>query len=315
MAIRLWSFALLSAACLLTTSAIAAETVFPPGSRFGLVPPAGFEASPSGRGFEDKQNRSAILILEMPQQAFPEIEKAMTADALKKQGVAVAFRESIPLKDGKGTLIAGRQVVDGVALRKWILLGSTSNATALVTAMVPEDAQKVHSDASLRAALASLEVRTAVPVEEMLSLLPYKLNDLAGMRPIRIEATTVFMTDGPKDTLDGAEQPAMAITAAPGGPAEQAQRENFARTLFTGFSGYKDMRILSADTIRLGGVQTHQLLAEAKDAKTDADVKIVQWVRFGNGAYIRTVGIARSDIWVDMFARFRAVRDGIGARS
>jgi hypothetical protein len=315
MHIRFLSLTLLTAFCLLATPVLAADAVFPPGSHFGLVPPPGFEASATGRGFEDKQNRSIILLLEMPPQAYAEVEKAMTADTLRKQGVAVAFRESISLKDGKGTLIAGRQVVDGVAVRKWILLGSTSKATALITAMVPEDAKNIHSDAALRTALASLEMRASVPVEEMLSLLPYKLNDLAGMRPFRVEGTTVFMTDGPKDTLDGAEQPAMAITAAPGGPAEQPQRENFARTLFTGFSGYKEMRVISADIIRLGGVQTHQLLAEAKDAKTDADVKIVQWVRFGNGAYIRTVGLARTEIWPELFTRFRAVRDGIGGRS
>ncbi len=305
---------MLFAVCAFAAAGHAADVVFPPGSKVGLAPPPGFEASPSGRGFEDRQNRSAILILEMPPQAYAEIEKAMTADQLKKQGVAVAFREQVPLKDGKGTLIAGRQVIDGVAVRKWIMLGTTPQATALVTVMVPEEAQKVYPDAALRTALVSFETRTNVPTDELLSLLPYKLNDLGGLRPFRVEATTVFLTEGEKDTIAPTEQPVLVISAAPGGPAEQPQRENFARNLFSGMQGMNDLRIVSADTIRLNGVQTHQILAEAKDAKTDANIKVVQWVRFGNGAFIRFLGMANTEAWPEAFTRFRAVRDGMGGR-
>ena len=104
------------------------------------------------------------------------------------------------------------------------------------------------------------------------------------------------------------------ISAAPGGPDENLQRDNFARNLFAGYAGLKDVHILGTDLIRLAGQQTHQLMAEAKDAKTDADVKLVQWVRFGNGAYLRFLGVAKADSWSDAFPRFRAVRDGVGPR-
>jgi hypothetical protein len=241
-----------------------------------------------------------------------EVEKAMTVDTLKKQGLAVGFRENVTLKNGRGVLIAGRQTVENVPLRKWILVGSTPDATALVTALVPDDARGTYPDATMRAALASLETRPSVPVDELLSLLPYKLNDLAGLRPFRVEAASVFLTEGPKDTIEGTEQPLLVISAAPGGPAELPQRENFARNLFTGLGAFTDVRVLGTDTIRLAGVQTHQLLAEAKDTKSNVDVKLVQWVRFGSGAFIRFLGIARADAWPDAFTRFRAVRDGLG---
>jgi len=106
----------------------------------------------------------------------------------------------------------------------------------------------------------------------------------------------------------------LVISAAPGGPDETQQRDNFAHNLFAGYAGLKDVHILGTDLIRLAGQQTHQLMAEAKDAKTDADVKLVQWVRFGNGAYLRFLGIAKADSWSDAFPRFRAVRDGVGPR-
>ncbi|MGZ5939330.1 MAG: hypothetical protein ACXWLD_04830 [Rhizomicrobium sp.] len=306
--------AVLFATIFVAMPARAGDIAFPAGSKFGMAPLAGFITSGNGHGFEDAKNKAAILIVEMPVQSYPEIEKAMTVDALKKQGVAVAFRENVKLKDGKGVLIAGRQVIDGVTLRKWLLLGTSADGAALVTALVPDSAKDVYSDAAMRTMLTSLEYRPTIPPDEILSLLPYKLADLGGMRPFRVEGPIVFLTEGPKDTSDANEQPLLIVSAAPGGPAEQPQRENFARTLFSGVPGFSEMRVVSSDIIRLGGAQTYQLMAEAKDAKTDTNMKFVQWIRFGNGAYIRMVGVSRTENWPDAFTRFRAVRDGLGPK-
>jgi hypothetical protein len=86
--------------------------------------------------------------------------------------------------------------------------------------------------------------------------------------------------------------------------------------MFTGLADFKDIRIVSGDMLRLGGgsMPTHELQAEAKDAKTDTPMKLVQWVRFGSGAYVRMIGIARGDAWSKDFPRFRAIRDGVSPR-
>jgi hypothetical protein len=55
-------------------------------------------------------------------------------------------------------------------------------------------------------------------------------------------------------------------------------------------------------------------VATAKDARTGADVTVVQWLRFGGGAYLHMIGVAPTDAWVASYARFRQVRDGIEAR-
>jgi hypothetical protein len=299
----------------LATGPARAEAVFPPGSKVGLAPPAGFKPSENFRGFEEKLSGAAILTLELPAQAYGDIEKAMTRPALKKQGVIVEKREALALKSGKGVLLVGRQEADGKLMRKWILLGATPVLTALVTVLVPDSAKGTYSDAAIRQALASVEVRDSVPIDEQMGLLPYRVDELGGLRASRVVApNTVILTAGPKDTLDATEQALLVISAAPGGPDETQQRDNFARNLFAGYAGLKDVHILGTDLIRLAGQQTHQLMAEAKDAKTDADVKLVQWVRFGNGAYLRFLGIAKADSWSDAFPRFRAVRDGVGPR-
>src|SRR5438105_4608785 len=97
------------AIALAASPVLAADAVFPTGSKIGLVPPPGLVPSESFRGFEDRANNTAILLVEMPAQAYRDVEKAMTNDSLKKQGVLVEKRENVPLPDGKAVLMVGKQ--------------------------------------------------------------------------------------------------------------------------------------------------------------------------------------------------------------
>jgi hypothetical protein len=52
-------------------------------------------------------------------------------------------------------------------------------------------------------------------------------------------------------------------------------------------------------------------MAEAKDARSGADVMVVQWLRFGSGGFLQMTGIGRVDVWTRTLARLRTVRDSI----
>jgi hypothetical protein len=163
----------------------------------------------------------------------------------------------------------------------------------------------------------TLAMRAAVPMEEQLSLIPFQLTELSGLRAVRVlGGTGIMLTDGAKDAPTPSDQPVFVAMIGQGGPEQAADRANFARNLFTGLSDFKDVRIISGDMLRLGGgnLPTHELQAEAKEALTDTPIRLVQWVRFGPGVFIRMVGIVRADQWSATFPRFRAVRDGIGPR-
>ena len=148
-------------------------------SRVGLVPPAGMVVSKSFGGFEDVAKDSAILIAAQPPAAYPEIEKGLAADVLKKNGITVDNREEMKFDFGKGTLVIGKQTADKTRYRKWLLNVQTKELTALVNVHIPEQ-ETAYPDAVLRAALATLAVRATIPDAEKLSLLPFTLSDLAG---------------------------------------------------------------------------------------------------------------------------------------
>lgn len=317
MMLRFIALFLLFTVSLGSVPAAAAEPVFPLGSRMGFVPPPGFVVSKRFPGFENPDTRSSIVVATLPSQAYAGLEASIATDALKKQGITEDKRETLTLANGKALLVMGTEEENGQKFRKWMLLGQLPDGVALVAVLVPDTALKTYSDGVIRASLSTMAVRAAVPLEEQIALMPFKLNDLSGLRPIRVLGSTgVLLTDGARETSTAGDQSIFAVMIGQGGPEQATDRANFALTLFrNGLGDIKDPHIISGDMLRLGGnLATHELQAEAKEAFTDTPVKVVQWVRFGSGTFIRMIGIARADQWPAAFPHFRAVRDGVAPR-
>jgi hypothetical protein len=289
----------------------AADAVFPLASHVGLVAPATMQPSQSFRGFEDRDAKASILILEVPAQAYAGVEKQLTPEALKKDGLVEEKRETITLNGAKGLLLAGTQENDNKKYRKWLLLASWPEGASLIAFQVPDENKSKYPEASVRATLLSVTLRPVVPVDEQLGLVPIRFDDLSGMRPFRVLGnSSVFLTEGTSDPKETSEQPLFIVSIGPGGPEQASDRANFSRQLFFSLSEFKDLRIVGTDVLRLDNLQTYEIQAEAKDPKSDAPMKLVQWIRFGNGGFIRFVGMARADAWANAFPKFRAVRDG-----
>jgi hypothetical protein len=292
----------------------AAEVIYPPGSRLGIVPPSGMVTSNNFLGFEDPDTNAAIILSSLPPETYAELEKTISAEALKRQGVTLEKREAMSLPTGKAFLVIGRQEVDKTKVRKWILIGSSPALTALVTVQIPQTVKNPYSDAAIREALATLAIRTTVPVEEQLSLLPFKIADFAGFRVGGVVlGRAVILSDAP------AEMPAQShtnivVSVAPGGPAQTNDRDAFARDLFATISNVRDVRVVSSESLRIVGQPGHQILAQARDPAGTTILTVVQWLRFGGGGYLQLIGIARADAWHEAYPRFRAVRDGIDPR-
>src|SRR5947207_15344511 len=74
-------------AILFGTAALAADPVFPPGSRVGLLPPPGMTPGASFQGFEDRANRVALLISEVSAHTYEKIAQAFTPEAIRASGM------------------------------------------------------------------------------------------------------------------------------------------------------------------------------------------------------------------------------------
>jgi hypothetical protein len=315
MMLRFIAFFLLFTVSAGALPASAADLVYPLGSHLGFVPPPGFVVSKRFPGFENPDTKSSMVLATLPSQAYGDLEKSISPETLKAQGVVEEKRDSLTLAHGKALLVVGTDVdKERGKIRKWMMLGQLPEGVALVAVVVPEQAFKTFTDDVIRTSLKSLAVRTEIPMGEQLALIPFKLNDMSGLHPVRVLGNSgVILTYGDKLSAQPTEQPFFAVQIGQGGPEQTPERDNFARNLFTDLREMKDVRIVSGDMLRLGGgaLATHELQAEAKEAFSNTPMKLVQWVRFGNGTFIRMLGIARADQWTTAFPHFRAVRDGV----
>jgi hypothetical protein len=295
--------------------ASAADPTFPVGSRLGLVPPSGMVPSRTFEGFEDADKNASIFLTTLPTAAFSQLDKSMVPEAMKQQGIDVDKRESMNVPAGKGFLLSGKQATDKGPIRKWLLVAAADNLTALVSVQVPEEAT-AYSDQTVRAALETLTARPRVPEAEQLSLMPFKIGDLAGFHvDDALPGRAIVLSDAATDHSDGGANNSpnarMFIAAQSGGPEEPGDRQNFARVAFDQIVGIKEVHIQDAEPLRISNQPGYQTLAKAKDLETGNDVMVVQWLRFGTGGFIRMIGIARADGWVDTLNRLRTVRDSI----
>jgi hypothetical protein len=285
----------------------AADPTFPLGSRIGLVPPPGMVPSRTFEGFEDPDKNAAILIATLPPAAYAELEKTSVADMFKKQGVNFERREPIQLGFAKGFVAIGKQVVDKTTYHKWLLVAPAGDLTALLTVQVP-DQDKSYPDSAVMAALATVAVRGSVPDAERLGLLPFTVGEMAGFHIEDVMPGRALML---VDPTNGGLDARLLIAALQGGPVDPNNRDTFAKMAFDEIGGIKNVHITMAEPLRIGGQAGFQTVAQAKDSRTDTDVMVVQWLRFGSGGFLQMIGIARADTWSGMFTRLRTVRDSI----
>jgi hypothetical protein len=302
------------AGLMLAAPAYAADPVFPVGSRVGLVAPAGFTPSTKFAGFENPQASAAILIVELPAEAYPEVEKSFTDEALKARGMTVQLREALTFKDGKGFFVSGPQESGGQKRHENVMVATVGGMATIVSLQTIEESRATLTDAVVRDTFKSLAVRKQVPESERLAVLPYKIGDLAKFRIVRSGREGVaILTDGPNDEVTAVQQPFVLIAVAPGAQPKPEDRDAFARRLLGSAPGMKEIKITRAEPLRLGQAQGYEIVADAKDS-SGTDVTMVQWLRFGQSAYLQMFAVVRKPAWNEVFPRLRTIRDSIEPR-
>jgi hypothetical protein len=303
------------ASLMLALPALAADPVFPVNSRVGLVPPPGFTPSTKFPGFENQQANAAILFVELPAEAYADLEKGFTDEALKARGMTVQSRQPISVTDGRAFVVAGPTEAGGQKRHDTVMVANLSGLAAIVSVQMIEASRATLTDDVLRTALQTLAVRKDVPASERLAVLPYKIGNLAGFRIIRSAPNGVaILTDGPNDDVAAVEQPFLLTAVVPGEAPKPQDRDTFARRVFSTAPGIKDIKITRAESLRMGQAQGYEIVAEAKDMRSGTEVNTVQWLRFGQTGHLQIFAIARRTAWNSVFPRLRQIRDSIELR-
>jgi hypothetical protein len=305
----LWLLALTTSLGLIAT-AQAADVTYPKGSHVGIVPLDGLVASKTFPGFEDADAGVKVLVTELPAAAYTSVETQLKSP---QQPADAAKPESFDTASGKSYLNHETATEAGAKVERYALLVAGIDLSGYVVVQVPQKAVATYSDDAIRKMLATTAMRPDVPVEEQLSVLPFKVSNLADFKKVRIipPGAAVTLSDGDGNVIDLAGPPYVVVSLAPITAATNDDRDRIARDLVNTLPGLKNVRITSAEPMRISGSPGFEIRLEATTAKDDKDVSLVQWLRFGGNATLRIVGGSTRTDWAAAFPRFRAVRDGV----
>jgi hypothetical protein len=228
----------------------------------------------------------------------PESDTAYPNNIVRAALATLAVRQKVPEQEQLGLLpftvgdLAGFRV-DAVLPGRALVLSAAAVETAKDAAKESEEAPKEPKEAK-DSKEAAKDTSKEAPKE-----------------PKEAKDSKEAPKDSSKEAAARSFDARLLIAAAPGGPAEADDRGSFARTSFAEIGGIRDVRITMSEPLRIGGQSGYQTMAEAKDARSGADVMVVQWLRFGSGGFLQMTGIARADAWTSTLSRLRAVRDSV----
>jgi hypothetical protein len=304
---------LLSAVTLLLIAispAFAADTVFPPGVRVGMVPLVGLGRAKAFVGFETEDGSVKVLVAELPAEAYGEVVNAFKANPAGTGGVKP---ESIETAAGVAYYTIENAKSGATSVRRYsMILQGGGTFSGFVAVQVPENASKIYTDDAVRQMFSTAAIRKEVPVEEQLGLMPFKVSELANFKNVRTltPGLAVLLADG--DEATGFEAaPLMVVGVMPSAPNQQEDRGRFAEQAATAIPGIRNWRLTMSEPVRIDGAPGYETRLEATSGKDNTPVTVVQWLRFGGSTTLRIIGSAPRDQWTAAFPRFRAVRDGI----
>jgi hypothetical protein len=306
-----------AAALFLLAGVVAASAdglIYAPGSRIGLVPLIGLSPSKTFPGFETADHQVKVVVAELPPAAFRDVEavarsETPTAPGPKPQGLETA--------SGQGYFIVENAKSGNDNVRRYSMVVSGDTFSGYVAAQVPENVEKIYSDEAVQKMFATVALRKEVPIEEQLSLLPFKLTELSSFKTVRTLApgAAILLADAATDT-DIDSKAFMIIAPIGSAPERPDDRDRFARDVATTIPNLRDARITMSEPMRINGSPGFETRIDATNAQTNAPVTVVQWLVFGSGnTAMRLIGSTPRDGWSAAFPRFRAVRDGIQPKS
>jgi hypothetical protein len=288
--------------------ALAADAVFPPGQRVGMVPLIGLSQAKTFPGFESNDASVKVLVTELPPEAYGEVANVFKTNP----GGGGIKPEKIETPAGLAYYTIETGKAGDAMVKRYSMIVPGSGFSGYVAVQIPENATKIYSDDAVRQMFATAVTRKEVPVDEQLAQMPFRITDLAEFKNVRTLApgASIVLADG--DEATGFEPKPYIIIGLIGATPQQAEdRARFAQEAAMQIPGLRESRITMSEPIRVNGQPAMETRIDGVSGKDKTQVTVVQWIRFGGGNSLRIIASAPREQWSEAFIRFRAVRDGI----
>jgi hypothetical protein len=241
-----------------------------PGTKVRLVPPEGFTAATTFVGFQKLDIACSILVRQMPA-PYAQMARGMTAENLASRGVKLISKETVQLPGGEGTLMKGSQSNQGVDYMKWFLLFGDPSHTVIIVATCPNVSWPSMSAPLEKSLLTATE--GPAPKVDPFEHLPFKISPVAPLRfAKKLDRSVIYCESGGIPTATPDE--AVLVVAPSEGTARVGNRRSYTLKRLRATTTVKSIRTVSVVEVTIGGLSGFEVVAKAKDKKTNAPTVI-----------------------------------------
>ena len=143
-----------------TSSAFAADPVFPPGAKVGMTPLVGLNKAKTFVGFETEDHSVKVLVTDLPAEAYGEVANAFKANPGGTGGIKP---ESIETAAGLAYYTVENAKDGATSVRRYSMILPGPTFSGYVAVQVPENASRIYTDDAIRQMFASAVIRNEVP--------------------------------------------------------------------------------------------------------------------------------------------------------
>lgn len=283
----------------LLASMMLAQPASVPGTRVSLVPPPGMQAASRFAGFESTAEEVNIMVVELAAPRAEAVAGFRDAEKLKGQRMELLGVDQMKLGGATVELFRLKQRHAGSYYFKYVLaLGD--QPISILTAMAEEDVHEKWKPLLLAA------LGTVVIGEKKGSIVGFSLEAAGDLKEARAVSNQMLFTPGGTIPVKDRRGP-MFLGTRSLTPVPVASLAEFAETRARALNGAESLTVVSSKALTLAGLEGHELVARANDAKPETAMLLYEVVlREKSGGYYLLIGMApaeQSDALLPLFRK------------
>ncbi len=290
-----------------------AKVMQAPGSRVSMDLPDNFKNSPMFAGFMEIISSAAVLVLEMPPEAYDKAVPGFTAEALGSKGITNVKVGSLKRSD-KYYFVTGEQKHPRALFEKFILVIRDAKNTAVITFNVPKGSLangSIKRENVIKALSTAKFEAKAAPSKDLFKFSYLGPFELSGKVTGTSRIFTVKGDAAPKATRN------ILVVGPSLNRLPVGNLQEFSQFALKSLKNIKGPAIKDAKDVRIDDMKGYQITATGKRGATDLPVVVRQLILLpAKGGYFRLLSVTKAaDEFHDkpenekVFASFEATKN------
>lgn len=262
------------------------------GTKVSLIPPSGFDKSVDYNGFQQNENNSSILIIEIPGPSS-EVTKALTPSGLKSQGVELIEKQDLIINELPAVFIVGEQTAYEILFVKYILIFGTESNTTIINGMFPKEMSNQMSE-GIKNSLLSVVYESNKDVNP-LDAIEYTVDiDNTKLKYANVLANGILFTADGKVPTESDDKTFYSVASSLG-KIEIIDKQQFAIDRLKKIPGIAIIDPYKISDIEINGFSGYEIVVQGTNEKTGKEEQIYFVMLFNDNLYYILMGMAEDD--------------------